>query len=303
VGYRENGVVWLYELATGERLSLEISGRIWEWLLTFILIRAEGSDILWRYDIAAHELISLEIRGSVVGRSPSQRYLVIDDGNALYLYDTQNNLLTPLDLGYPVRFVTWTEHESQMFLYADVEAGETQTFLRYDFASGETETLFETSGSIWTASQHGDWLFIHYSPEGGDSAHARFLLRNRETGVELEVEMYYDNYLPSDFVSLSPDGHWLVLNADDAVYLFDMTDANGDLQLLAINTSLNYGVSTSWSRDSHYVAFSAEGQVHLLDVESGTLDMLPGTSHELIGWQRAGQPYVILCSGGGDGNA
>jgi dipeptidyl aminopeptidase/acylaminoacyl peptidase len=306
VEYRENEEIWLYDLATGERLNLEIRGWIQAWLPTFMLISSERDEILWRYDIETRELISLEITGSVEGHSPSQRYMAINyanSGDVFYLYDSQDNRLTPLDLGYPTRFVGWTEHETQMLLYADFEANTPQTLLRYDFTSAETETLFETDGLIWSASEADDWLIIHYSPVVRNNNNAKLFLRNRETGVEFEVDMIYDRFLPGDFVSISPDRHWLVLNADNAVYLVDLSGANGEPQRLATNTSLNYAVYTRWSGDSRYMAFNVEGKIHLLNVESGTLEILPETIVELIGWQDTGQPYVILCTGGGDGNA
>lgn len=302
VSYTENETLWLYELETGEKHNLEFSGWIGAWLPGLIFI-ADNRATIWTYNLETRELSQLEAPGAADFIPVNPRYLLLGNyygAGAMYLYDVQNESLTPLDLGYELGFASLSEDENKIFLYADFEESARHRLLSYDLATGESATIYETTGSIYSVKAVGDWLFIHYSPRMGDDENAIFLLSNQATGLELEVPMFYQFYMPAYFTVLSSDRRWLAVNTAEAVYLYDLNSNSSELEPLLTSSSGTYGGSASWSSDSRYMAFEIGGQAWLLNVETAEMTALP-EDITIIDWKYAGQASVLLCNGAADG--
>jgi WD40 repeat protein len=272
----------------------------------------EKQQTAWLYELATGENINLEIPADFLKWSPTGRYLLTGAGEAgfpyavpQFSYDREAGHLTPIDLPSPATSVTWTSDENIILLYTNYQpVGDSiapQSLITYDLASGKIQTIFEmeTTGTIDLTYRQSswyvvpDWHIIPYSimTENAEETNSQILFVNVKTGVKVEL---LQNSL--ELLAQSPDGHWLSLTTGDGVYLFDTLA--GDLQGFPITGD---PAKTYWSPDSHYLAFSQdEEQFALWNTEKASLETLPGV---IIGWQYGREQNSLVCPGGyGDGN-
>lgn len=248
------------------------------------------------YDLQTGEHIALEAAGYSESWSSTGRYLAITDYQKAEVsyYDTQTGTEQRLDLGYLLKFATWTQNDTVMLLYASFEDPVSphmpQSLLSYDLASGTVQTLLETPGWVGGVRQSGDWIAIHYSlsPHEQYAASTHIHFRNGDRVIEKALTVNsFNPYSNASFIAWSEDGRWLSMNADDGIYRFD--SETGDLERLPIIDDL-IG-NPFWSSDGRYLAFQTfdkANEAHHIGVwtpATDSIDVFPPMIEEIIGWQ------------------
>jgi Tol biopolymer transport system component len=253
------------------------------------------------YELATAETRSLDSSANNLFWSPTGRYLILVsyiNGERLYqIYDTESATLRPLDLGYRVEFAAWTSDASSMLLYADYETNEPKSIQIYEMATGAVETLFprDERTFFWRyLRQNGNSLAISYSdlPANRDGEQ-RLALYNQEMLIELDPSL--KDSAPWDAApvfSWSPDGHWLSLNAEDGLYVYDTSSKS--LEQLVPNTEVIE--NPFWSPDSRYLAFKIGQELQIWNSESKRIEQVIEEPYLFLGWQYSEeQPIYGSC--------